>query len=403
VSELRRTTALAAAVAAVAVIGSAATSAALGMGASETTHIAASLAPAALATVLAAIAAPRLLRRASTSTRLMAVALVAIVVALANLAGLAFAMVVRGHDARALLILLVYALGAGVAVAIALGRAAAPAFERVEATVEALGAGDLSARVGRLEAGPEMDALARTLDGMAERLEVVHERERQIETTRRDLMTAVSHDLRTPLASLRAMVEAIDDGVVSDPPTIRRYAREMSSSVGQLSAMVNDLFELSQVDAGAIEAETSRVRLDDVVRSVLDAVQPHAYEKGLALLSELGEAADAPCSPRMTRVLQNLLMNAVRHTPADGTVSVLARREGDRLELTVEDSGEGVALTDLDRIFEPFYRADPARSGPGAGLGLALAKRIVEGVGGTISAETRDAGGARFAVVLPLG
>jgi len=305
-SELRRTAALAATVAAVAIIGSAATSAALGMGASETTHIAASLAPAALATVLAAIAAPRVLRRASTSTRLIAVALVAIVVALANLAGLAFTMVVRGHDARALLILLVYALGAGVAVAIALGRAAAPAFERLEATVDALAAGDLSARVGRLDAGPEMDALAQTLDGMAERLEVVHERERQIDTTRRDLMTAVSHDLRTPLASLRAMVESIDDGVVRDPPTIRRYAREMTSSVGQLSAMVDDLFELSQVDAGAIEAETSRVRLDDVVRSVLVAVKPYAHEKGLALLSELGEAANVPCSPRMTRVLQNL-------------------------------------------------------------------------------------------------
>jgi signal transduction histidine kinase len=402
-SELRRTAALAATVAAVAIIGSAATSAALGMGASETTHIAASLAPAALATVLAAIAAPRVLRRASTSTRLIAVALVAIVVALANLAGLAFTMVVRGHDARALLILLVYALGAGVAVAIALGQAAAPAFERLEATVDALAAGDLSARVGRLDAGPEMDALAQTLDGMAERLEVVHERERQIDTTRRDLMTAVSHDLRTPLASLRAMVESIDDGVVRDPPTIRRYAREMTSSVGQLSAMVDDLFELSQVDAGAIEAETSRVRLDDVVRSVLVAVKPYAHEKGLALLSELGEAANVPCSPRMTRVLQNLLMNAVRHTPADGTVTVLARRDGDRLEVTVEDSGEGVAPADLDRIFEPFYRADPARSGPGAGLGLALAKRIVEGVGGTISAEARDAGGARFAVVLPLG
>jgi signal transduction histidine kinase len=403
VRELRRTAGLAAAVAAVAIVGSAATSAALGMGASETTHIAASLAPAALATVLAAIAAPRVLRRASMSTRLVAVALIAIVVALANLAGLAFTMVVRGHDARALLILLVYALGAGVAVAIALGRATSPAFERVETTVEALGEGDLSARVGLLDAGPEMDALARTLDGMAARLEVVHERERQIETTRRDLMTAVSHDLRTPLASLRAMVEAIDEGVVSDPPTIRRYAREMNSSVGQLSAMVDDLFELSQVDAGAIEAESARVRLEEVVRSVMDAVQPHAHEKRLALLSELGEAADAPCSPRMTRVLQNLLMNAVRHTPADGTVSVLARRQGDRLELTVQDSGEGVSPTDLERIFEPFYRADPARTGPGAGLGLALSKRIVEGVGGTISAETPAAGGARFAVVLPLG
>jgi signal transduction histidine kinase len=104
----------------------------------------------------------------------------------------------------------------------------------------------------------------------------------------------------------------------------------------------------------------------------------------------------------MARVLQNLLMNAVRHTPADGSVRVSARRLGDVLELTVEDTGTGIAPEDLDRIFEPFYRGDPARSGPGAGLGLALAKRIVEALGGRISAESVVARGARFAVVLPL-
>ena len=219
---------------------------------------------------------------------------------------------------------------------------------------------------------------------------------------RKDLITAVSHDLRTPLASLRAMVEAVDDGVVTDPSSLRRYAVEMRKSVGQLSAMVDDLFELSQIEAGAIEVERRRVRLDEIVRLVVTAVEPHAANKGLALRTDLGGAADAPCSPRMTRVFQNLLMNAVRHTPADGSVSVLAKRAGNRIEVAVEDSGDGLADADLERIFEPFYRGDPARSGPGAGLGLALAKRIVEGVGGRISAETKAEGGARFSVLLPV-
>ena len=401
-THLARTAGLTAAVAAVAVTGSLATSALLGMGASETTHIAASLAPAAVATVLASIAAPRVLRHAPTSTRFVAVALIAIVIALANLAVLALEMVVRGDDAKILVILLVYALGAGIAVAVALTRTTAPAFDRLEDTVRAFASGDLSARAGRLGAGREIDALATTLDGMAAQLEDLRGRERQIETTRKDLMTAVSHDLRTPLASLRAMVEAVDEGVVRDPETIRRYVGEMRASVGQLSAMVDDLFELSQIDAGAIQTETRRVRLDDIVGSVLASIEPHASEKRLALHADLGRAADVRCSPRMTRVLQNLVMNAVRHTPADGTVSVVARRDGDRVELAVEDSGEGVAAEDIERIFEPFYRADPARSGAGAGLGLTLAKRIVEGVGGSISAQTLDAGGARFSVLLPV-
>jgi signal transduction histidine kinase len=400
--QLTRTAALAAAVAGVAVLGSLATSALLGMHASETAHIAALLAPAAVATVLAAVAAPRLLSKASASTRMVAAAVVAIVVALANLAALALDMIVEGHDAKALLILLVYSLGAGLTVAVALARASAPAFARVGKTVEALGEGDLSARVGQLGAGPEMEALARTLDEMAERLEHVRERERQIEAMRKDLITAVSHDLRTPLASLRAMVEAVDDAVVTDPPTLRWYAAEMRRGVGQLSAMVDDLFELSQIEAGAIEIETRRVRLDEIVRSAVTAVEPNASGKGLALRTDLGAAADTPCSPRMKRVLQNLLMNAVRHTPSDGSVWVLAKRDSDRIEISVEDSGDGLSEADLGRIFEPFYRGDPARSGPGAGLGLALSKRIVEGVGGRISAEATAGGGARFAVVLPV-
>jgi signal transduction histidine kinase len=333
---------------------------------------------------------------------MVAAAVVAIVVALANLAALALNMVVEGHDAKALLILLVYALGAGLTVALALARASAPALARVGRTVEALGEGELSARVGALDAGPEMDSLARTLDDMAERLERIREREHAVETMRKDLITAVSHDLRTPLASLRAMVEAVYDGVVADPSSLRRYAVEMRNSVGQLSVMVDDLFELSQIEAGAIEVERRRVRLDEIVRLVVTAVEPHAANKGLALRTDLGGAADAPCSPRMTRVFQNLLMNAVRHTPADGSVSVLAKRAGNRIEVAVEDSGDGLADADLERIFEPFYRGDPARSGPGAGLGLALAKRIVEGVGGRISAETKAEGGARFSVLLPV-
>jgi signal transduction histidine kinase len=372
------------------------------MSASETGHVAALLVPAGLATVVAAVVATRALRKASLQTRLVAVALVAIVVALANLAVLAMDMVVSGDDAKRLAILLVYALGAGIAVAVALSRAIGPSFRRLTDTATSLGEGDLDARVGDLGSGPEVETLARTLDEMAERLQGAEAHRLQIEAMRRDLITAVSHDLRTPLASLRAMVEAIGDGVVDDPASMVRYAAAMRGSVHQLSTMVDDLFELTQLDAGAIERETRVARLDEIVRSAMASVEPQMHAKRLAVQADLGSAAGVTCSPRMTRVLQNLLMNAVRHTPTDGAVRLSARRKGQLLKLSIADSGEGIAPQDLDRIFEPFYRADPSRSGPGAGLGLALAKRIVEALGGRISAENARDRGARFEVVLPL-
>src|SRR4029450_5341707 len=137
-------------------------------------------------------------------------------------------------------------------------------------------------------------------------------------------------------------------------------------------------------------------------RSAMASVEPEMHAKRLSVEADLGPAAEVTCSPRMTRVLQNLLMNAVRHTPTDGAVRLSARRKGQLLEVSVEDSGEGIAPQDLDRVFEPFYLGAPARSGRGAGLGLALAKRIVEALGGRISAENALTHGARFAVVLPL-
>ncbi|MGH9268733.1 MAG: sensor histidine kinase, partial [Acidimicrobiales bacterium] len=254
----------------------------------------------------------------------------------------------------------------------------------------------------------ELATLARTLDTTLDRLCSSLARQRELEGRRRDLITAVSHDLRTPLASLRAMVEAVDDGVVEDLPSLRRYAAEMRRDVDSLVALVDDLFELAQLEAGAIEAETERVRLGEVVRSAVAACRLQAREKGLSLEAELGGTVDLPCSPRLSRVLQNLLANAIRHTPSDGTVRIEASRGPGGLELVVVDTGEGIPPEDLERVFEPFWRGDPSRSGGGAGLGLALAKRIVEALGGRIEAASpAHAGGgghpgSRFAVQLPV-
>ena len=397
-----RTLLLVTAVAASGALGTLIVGAVMGMDTPSLADLLLSLLVATSVTVLAAVLARPLLQHASFRQRFVALPLVAAGVALANVAVLAARMFVSHHDAVLLGVLLLYSVAAGVAAALALARSSVNALERVGSTAQRLGEGDLSARAGSMDAGPELDALAHALDEMALRLQEANARERQVESMRRDLITAVSHDLRTPLASLRAMVEAIDDDVVTDPPSLKRYAVEMRGSVTQLTVMVDDLFELAQLDAGAIEAETRRAELAEVVVSAVATVEPVAQAKGLVLLTDLGGAGDAPCSPRLVRVLQNLLANAVRHTPEDGTVRLSAQRSVDRLVVAVEDDGEGIGPEDLARVFEPFFRADPARSGAGAGLGLALAKRIVEALGGGISAQSIPEHGSRFVVDLPL-
>ena len=359
------------------------------------------LAVSTVATVGAGLGAKAALVRTSLRHRLLAVALLGTGVALANLFVLSWLMLVSDHDAAVMTVLVVFAAGTGVALALVLAKGSMRAVDRLVEGARAIGTGRLDNSIGELDAGPELDTLAHALDHAAEQLGLARDRELRTEQMRRDLITAVSHDLRTPLASLRAMVEALDEGVIEDAPTVRRYVGEMRRSVDQLVSMVDDLFELTQLDAKAIDEETTRARLDDVVRSALASVEPAAGLKGLEIVSDLEGAAGATCSPRLVRVLQNLLVNAVRHTPPDGTVRIEAVRNEGGLMVAVEDTGEGIAPEDLPHVFEPLFRGDPARQGAGAGLGLALAQRIVEAMGGSIAAESLPTAGARFAIELP--
>jgi signal transduction histidine kinase len=223
---------------------------------------------------------------------------------------------------------------------------------------------------------------------LAVRLAMEERSRREIEEARRQLVAAASHDLRTPLASLRLLVESIDDGVATGE-TRDRYLKEIRTHVGVLSDLVDDLFELSRIEAGDISWTLRQVKLHDLIGDTVAAMQASAGERGVSLAAELpaGDLVARANSEKVQRVLFNLIQNAIRHTPADGSITVRARASAGGVEVEVADDGEGVPAGDGERVFEAFYRGDAARGEDGAGLGLAISRAIVEAHGGRIWLE----------------
>ncbi|MGQ0615457.1 MAG: sensor histidine kinase [Acidimicrobiia bacterium] len=302
----------------------------------------------------------------SHRTRAVVVAMVPVAALALGCLSAAQAMFVSGHDLDALLVVIV---GAGTA-------------------------GVLSALV-----------LALDMEAAEQRLGDSHDRERMLERSRRELVAWVSHDLRTPLSGIRAMVEALDDGVVSDDATVHRYYRSMQAEVDRLAHLVNDLFELSRIQADALQLTIERVSLGDVVSDALASATAVAEAKGVRLDGRLHQPVPVVelSTAEMSRVVCNLLDNAIRHTPPGGSVVVEVGDADGRAFVSVADQCGGIAGPDLDRVFDLAYRGDAART-PGdgrAGLGLAIARGFVEAHAGVI-AVANETGGCRFTVTLPL-
>jgi signal transduction histidine kinase len=222
------------------------------------------------------------------------------------------------------------------------------------------------------------------------------------ERMRRDLVAAVSHDLRTPITSLRLLTDAIADDLVDDE-TRRAYLGQMSTHLNAMSALIDDLFELSRLEAGDIAWSLEQVRLEELVGETVDAMRVQAEARHVSVRAELPAGLrPAHGDPeKLQRVLFNLIQNAIRHTPADGSIVVRARPAGDAVEIEVSDTGAGIAAADRERVFEPFFRggAQAARPSNGAGLGLAISRAIVEAHGGRIWLEDAPQGTrVRFSV-----
>ncbi len=296
-----------------------------------------------------------------------------------------------------------YLLWAGIGVAL-LGtalvwilarRTLAPA-QRLGATARRLGRGDLSQRA-EVTGPTEIRHLARSFNSMAAELE-------EAESRRRSLTADIAHELRTPTSNIQGYMEAIKDGVFQPTPETLDTIHEQSLL---LSRLVDDLRLLAQVDGGDLQLQRTQTRLEELVQSCVDALRPRAEAKGVGLDVDMaGTLPELDLDPaRIAQAVGNLLDNAVTHTPEGGRVTVSAQAGVDAVEVQVADTGPGIAPDELQRIFDRFYRADPSRSRStgGTGLGLTIARRLVEAHGGSIEAESVVGQGSRFIIRLPTG
>jgi signal transduction histidine kinase len=346
----------------------------------------------------------RVLAARSVGLMLTIVVAVSALCSLLGVGVIAWLMMGTGSDRDDMLDLMSIAGLAGFAVAMVVGRRLITASRALSSAVQDVGETGVYT-APRMTLPAELGELSEALASTHARLARARTRERALEASRRELVAWVSHDLRAPLAGLRAMAEALEDQVVADPREVSRYHTQIRREVDRLTVMIDDLFELSRIHAGALRLSKRMVGLEDLVADVVASAEPVARRKRVRL-----HGAAVPGMPvfvdaaEMGRALRNLVTNAIRHTPSDGGVGVLAEVRSGMACVSVSDACGGIPPGDLPRVFDVAFRGQPARRpGPaeGAGLGLSIARGIVEAHSGQIA--VRNAGpGCQFLIRLPL-
>lgn len=364
---------------------------------------------------MAALALGEIALRAASTTRIGSVRaklaipplLTALVIALTVIA-LAHAMFISPEDSVLLLVFLGFAVLVALVLAGTLAAEIARSIARIETGARRMAEGDYAFRVSDRDTSgsDELARLARWFNAMAANVEQAFSLRDRAEADRRQMLAALSHDLRTPLTSIRAMIESIDDGVTTDDATVRRYQRAIRMEVRRLGTLLEELFELSRLESGTLQHVRERLGIEDLVSDALEAFHQQAERRDVRLQGSV--EPDLPLvaidARQIARVIANLLQNALRYTPAGGAALVCAERSpepsaGGAVLIRVIDSGPGIPAGDLARIFEPTYRGDTSRArlddgadqlddGTSAGLGLAIAHGIVELHGGRIWAES---------------
>jgi signal transduction histidine kinase len=342
--------------------------------------------------LLGTVAAFVLRRLRSVRQQLAGLALVAVILPLGAVLVSGLVMFHMGNEAD-FVFLTCAVTTSGLVGAFVLARNIVLPLDTIRRASQQLAAGDLGARAP--QQGPaELSDLGSSFNSMAAHLEEAFD-------ARRELVAWASHDLRAPLTSLQAMLEAIDDGIVEP----RHYQGALQSQVRLLSALVDDLFELACIDSGAVSLDFDIVDVELLVASCVHRFDAEARARGLALsMAQRGGTTLSRCVPdKIERVLTNLITNSMRYTPAGGRITVSIVGGAGAVFVSIEDTGIGIAPDVAERVFEPFWRADQARGSAsgGAGLGLAIARGLIEAQGGRIWAEPPAGGGTRITFVLP--
>ena len=347
----------------------------------------------ALSTFLAAVVSLRLATRFhSLRTSLIVIAYAAVVVTGAAVAVAALTMFIEPHDLTLVLVAIGLGVGLGSVIAGAVARPLTSDLEAISHTAERVGAGDLSARTG-VSRNDELGRAAAALDETIATLQAS-------EIERSNLLSAIGHDLRTPMGSMQAAVEALQDGVAPDP---QAYLRGLVLDLEHLRHLVDDLFLLARIESGRLDLSPVDVDMAELADEAVEAVTPVAASRHVALTVDGPGHVPVRGDPAaLGRVLRNLLANAIRHSPESGKVEILVSRNGSDAVTTVVDQGPGFPSEMGNAVFDRFVRADDSRNreSGGTGLGLAIAKSIVEAHGGIITIEPGPGGRVRFSVPL---
>ena len=274
------------------------------------------------------------------------------------------------------------------------------------AAAERMRQGDFSRRVDPPKSQDELGRLSQSFNEMAETIESDITELRRQEQLRRDLLANIAHDLATPLTAIQGFSEALGDDVISDPAARQETAQLIAREVQRMRRLVADMQQMTSLESGRTRLDLAPLNLHELVDETLAVIGPECQQAGITLRNEIDPRTPTVLadSDRVTQALLNLLDNARRHTPSDGTISVGAQPRDKMLSIWVSDTGTGINPADLPLIFERFYRADRSRTGTtgGSGLGLSIVKAVITAHGGTISAESTSGKGTRVTFNLPL-
>jgi signal transduction histidine kinase len=351
---------------------------------------------------LSHLLAPHRHRVGSLSRQFVAGVGLVFALALVGVGAVAQLMLISPADAYVLATLLAFAGALAIYSSWLLTRGIRDDIETVRDALRAVGDGDQAPVTIETGGRDEIAELASAAEEMTARLAVHEARRNAAEGARKDLIAAISHDLRTPLTSLRLLAHGIEDGLLDSAQVQQGYAAEMGVHVKSLSAMVDDLFELTRLEAGDIHWSIQSISLDQLVAETVEAMRPQAAAKRIAVETRVQrDLAAAEANPeKLQRVLFNLIQNAIRHTPEDGSVTVAAESAGQTIEVEVADTGSGIPASERERVFEPFFRGDLSRGRGGSGLGLSICRAIIEVHGGRIWLDSTG-DGTRVRFTLP--